>query len=133
VILKHAARWLSDEEVNRIVLVQGKEVERRCRVLRGGKPLPLIAGKTVILVDDGLAMGSTMSAAVLLCRKKHAAKVVVAVPVSGSRVAKEIDGLADETIILEIPSSFQAVAQVYRNWYDVSDGEVRKIMRKWKR
>ena len=90
-VLSEDARFaLSDDEVRRIVREQEEEIQRRIRVLRKGKPLPEIAGRTVILIDDGLAMGSTMKAAIALCRKRKAGKIVVAVPVAGDRVAREI-------------------------------------------
>lgn len=67
----------------------------------------------------------------MLCKKRKAKKIVVAVPVSGKRVAHEIGEMVDEAVILEKPLFFQAVAQVYKNWYDVSDDEVIKIIKKW--
>lgn len=130
-INREAAKWLSEEEINRIKEEQIEEIERRIRILREGKPLPEISGRTVILIDDGLAMGSTMRAAIELCKKKKAGKIIVAVPVSGKDVAEEIEKLVDEIIVLEKPDFFQAVAQVYKNWYDVSDEEVISIMEKW--
>jgi putative phosphoribosyl transferase len=133
IILKEASLWVPDEKIQKIILEQSQELKRRVKVLRKGKPLPEISGRTVILVDDGLAMGSTMRAAIELCRKRNAKKIVVAVPVAGGRVAHEIDKLVDETIILEVPEFFQAVAQVYLNWYDVPDEEVIEILRKWEK
>lgn len=130
IILKEASMWMPEAKIKEVIGNQEKEVERRVKALRKGQPLPAISGRTVILVDDGLAMGSTMRAAIELCRKRNAGKIVVAVPVSGGRVAKEIDSLADETVILEVPDFFQAVAQVYLNWYDVPDEEVLEIMKK---
>lgn len=100
--------------------------------MRKGRPLPEIMDRTVILVDDGLAMGSTMRVSIMLCRNKHAKKIVVTVPVSGEDVAEEIGKMADELVVLEKPSFFYAVVQVYRHWYDVSDKEVADIMEKWK-
>jgi len=131
-IFEDATGWVSEEEIDRIKKEQIKEIKRRVKVLRKGKPLPEISGKTVILIDDGLAMGSTMRASIMLCKKKKAKKVVVAVPVSGKRIAYEVGRTVDEMIILEIPEFYQAVAQVYRNWYDVSDKEVIKIIKEWK-
>ncbi|MFO7915338.1 MAG: phosphoribosyltransferase family protein [Candidatus Krumholzibacteriales bacterium] len=128
IILRHAALHLSDEAINRIIAEQREEIERRIEVLREGNPLPDIKGKTVILVDDGLAMGSTMRAAIAACRKQNAGKVVVAVPVSGPRAASEIERLADGAVILEIPRFYRAVAQVYHDWYDVPDEEVLEVM-----
>jgi len=133
VILQEASLWVPEEKIQKIISEQTEEIKRRVKVLRKGKPLPEISGRTVILVDDGLAMGSTMRAAIELCRKKYAKKIVVAVPVAGRRVAREIDKLVDETIILEVPEFFQAVAQVYLNWYDVPDEEVIEILRKWEK
>jgi len=86
----------------------------------------------VVLVDDGIAMGSTMRAAIMLCKNKKAMKIIVAVPVSGEDVAEEIGEMVDEIVVLEKPVFFRAVAQVqaYRNWYDVSDQEVIEMMKK---
>jgi predicted phosphoribosyltransferase len=130
-IQEDAARELSAETMERIVERQKHEIQRRIAVLRKGRSLPAIAGRTVILTDDGIAMGSTMRASIKLCRNEQAAKVVVAVPVAGTRVAAEIAALADDAVILVQPPFFRAVAQVYRRWYDVSDREVIEIMDKW--
>jgi predicted phosphoribosyltransferase len=131
-VWKNAAQGLSTETMNQIMKEQRAEIERRIDVLRGGRSLPEIAGRTVILVDDGIAMGSTMRASIKLCRKKGAGKVVVAVPVAGPRVSAEMGAVADELVVLEKPSFFRAVAQVYRQWYDVPDSEVLEIMARWR-
>jgi len=123
---------LSEEIVEKIITEQQEEIKRRIKVLRDDKPLPNIANRTVILVDDGLAMGSTMRVSIKLCRNKRARKIIVAVPVAGNRVAEEIARLADGIVVLEKPEYFQAVAQVYINWYDVKDSEVISILKKWK-
>ena len=129
VIIENAGYWLAGETFERIKKEQIAEIERRINALRGGKPLPDIAGRTVILVDDGIAMGSTMRAAIELCRNKKAKKIVVAVPVAGKEIADVIAKEADEIVVLETPASFRAVAQVYENWYDVSDEEVLDLLR----
>lgn len=130
-IFENADKYLSKDTIEQIKQKQIEEIQRRIKVLRGGKPLPGIRGKTVILVDDGLAMGSTMQTAIKLCRNKHAKKIIVAVPVSGKDVAVHIGKLADEIVVLETPLFFQAVAQVYKTWYDVPDEEVFEIMKQW--
>lgn len=112
-----------------IVDEQMLEAKRRVDVLRQG-PFPNITGKTVILTDDGLAMGFTMKAAIMMCKKRGAGRIIVAVPVSGSDTAEVIDSMVDEFIALEIPLFFRAVAQVYEHWHDVSDKEVIDIMKK---
>jgi len=127
-----AASFVSESDIERIIQEQSREIERRITMLRNGQALPQIKGRTVILVDDGIAMGSTMHAAVTLCRKQEAAKIVVAVPVAGRQAIEEFSRLADEIIVLESPRDFHAVAQVYENWYDVSDEEVLVLIKKMK-
>jgi len=120
--------WLPDETIERIKSQQIDEIERRVKALRGGNPLPEMIGKTVILIDDGIAMGSTMRTAIELCKKNGAKKIVVAVPVAGREIAEEIKKRVDELVVLEIPADFRAVAQAYENWYDVSDEEVLDLL-----
>jgi putative phosphoribosyl transferase len=132
-VFKDVAHWLSKKTVDKIIDQQNEEIQRRIAVLRKGASLPEIADRVVILVDDGLAMGSTMRAAITLCRNKKAQKIVVAVPVSGEEVAKEVGELVDDIVVLSKPSFFRAVAQAYANWYDVSDEEVIATMEKWQK
>lgn len=132
VISETAPYELDEADITRIVREQEKEIQRRIKVLRQGAPLPEVKGRTVILVDDGLAMGSTMKAAVALCRRRKAKKIVVAVPVAGEWAAREVAKLADETVILAKPVPFFAVAQAYGKWYDVPDKEVLELLAKWK-
>ncbi|MDW7733185.1 MAG: phosphoribosyltransferase [Methanolobus sp.] len=129
-VFSDAAMWLSQGMMDRIVQEQSGEILRRIEILRNGKPLPEISGRTVILVDDGLAMGSTMRASIMFCKKRGVRKIIVAVPVAGREVAEDIGNIVDEVVVLETPDNFMAVAQVYRNWYDVSDEEVLEILRK---
>jgi len=131
--VQDAGNWVSRSEIDRIIETQKEEIKRRIVVLRRGKPLPTIEDRTVILVDDGIAMGSTMRTAVMLCQKAEARKIIVAVPVTGEKTAREIGKLVDEIVVLVMPRPFYAVAQVYKNWYDVSDREVIAIMDRWYR
>jgi predicted phosphoribosyltransferase len=128
-IFENAYYWLSGENIERIKKEQIAEIRRRISALREGEPLPEIKGRTVILIDDGIAMGSTMRAAIELCKNRKAGKIVVAAPVAGREVAEEIKRRADELVVLEIPAYFRAVAQAYENWYDVSDEEVLDLLR----
>jgi putative phosphoribosyl transferase len=130
-LIPNAHLWLDRAEIERIKEEQVLETLRRVKVLRGGRPLPKIEGRTVILVDDGLAVGSTMKAAVLMCRRQNASRVVVAVPVAGKEAVRDLQALADEVVVLEVPRTFRAVAQVYEDWSDLSDEEVLQIMREW--
>jgi putative phosphoribosyl transferase len=131
-INKPAAASVSEHEIERIIMAQGKEIKRRIERLRGGRALPPLKGRTVILVDDGIAMGSTMHAAVDLCRKAEAGKIIVAVPVAGREAKEKFSEMADEVIVLESPANFYAVAQVYEKWCDVSNEEVLDILEKIK-
>jgi len=128
VILEGTKNWLEQSEIDKIIEQQKQVVYERMTTLRKNKLLPDITNRTVILVDDGIAMGSTMTAAIMMCRNEQAGKVVVAVPVTGERVKQEMADLADEFIVLETPPNFKAVAQVYENWHDLSDQEVINIL-----
>ena len=132
-VFEHAKMWYSKDTIAQIMEEQREEIQRRVKALRASKPLPDIKDKIVILVDDGIAMGSTMRASIMLCKNKGARKIVVAAPVTGRDREEEIGELVDEIIILEKPRFFQAVAQVYQNWYDVPDKEVLEIMEKWEK
>lgn len=136
VILEEASRWVSDDTIKEVTQEQRDEIRRRAAVLREGKPLPDIEGRTVILVDDGIAMGSTMRAAIGCCRHAGVSEVIVAVPVASREIAEEMgrqrDGQADRVVVLERPEFFRAVAQVYERWYDVPDSEVLAIMERWR-
>jgi predicted phosphoribosyltransferase len=129
-LLKEAKHWLPKETINTIIEEQKQEIQRRIKVLRQGKSLPEISNKTVILIDDGIAMGSTMQAAVMLCKYKKAKRIVVAAPVADEKVAEEFKQIVDDVVILEKPLFFHAVAQVYRQWHDVSDDEVLNLLEK---
>lgn len=132
VLLADVSRWVPQETLERVIERQRAEIERRIDQLRDGKPLPQIGGRTVILVDDGIAMGSTMRAAIQLARNQDAAILVAAAPVAGPSTQAEMEALVDDLVILETPRHFRAVAQVYENWYDVPDGEVIAIMQRWR-
>jgi putative phosphoribosyl transferase len=132
-IFENAHYWLAGENIEKIKQQQIAEIDRRIKALRGGNPLPDMKGRTVILIDDGIAMGSTMRAAITLCKNREARKIVVAVPVAGREVAEEISNKVDELVVLEIPRYFRAVAEAYEKWYDVTDDEVLDLLRESKR
>lgn len=119
---------IPDAAVKKIMRQQRAEIKRRIAVYRKGKPLPEINGRTVILADDGIAMGSTMRTSIKLCRNKNAGKIVVAAPVAGEDIETRMRELADEVVILEKPYDFHAVAQAYLNWYDATDAEVVNLL-----
>ncbi len=110
------------------------ELESRNREFRGGKPFPNLAGKTVVITDDGLASGYTMLASINMTRMKLAGRIVVAVATAPLHTAERICMAADEVYSLHIQdrgASF-AVAEAYVNWHDLSREEVREMISKEK-
>ncbi len=105
-----------------------KEAQRRLKLYRGDRPPLDLKGKTAILVDDGIATGSTMRAAIASARRKGAAKVVVAVPVTARDSAKTISDEADELVYVDAPLFFGAVARFYKIFEQTEDEEVIEIM-----
>jgi putative phosphoribosyl transferase len=133
VVAERATYGLGRDTIERVAEFQREEIERRVQVLRRGKPLPDLKGRTVILVDDGIAMGSTMRASIQLIKEQGAGRIVVATPVASWWVAQEIEAMVDQVVVLTKPASFRAVAQVYQEWYDVPDTKVLEILDKWRR
>ena len=101
------------------------EVTRRETQYRGSRPPVNVRGKIVILVDDGLATGSTMRAAGEALRRMEPAKIVIAVPVAAAATCNSLRGVADEVICTQKPEPFFAVGQWYQNFEQITDGEVR--------
>ena len=104
------------------------ELERREAAYRGERAPPALAGKTVVLVDDGLATGSTMRAAVRAVRAREPARIVVAVPVAAAETCRELEREADEVVCAATPRSFRAVGLWYDDFRPTSDDEVRKLL-----
>ena len=104
------------------------ELERREKLYRGDRPPPNLGGHTVILVDDGLATGATMRAAVAALRRRNIARIVVAVPVGAAETCRELKAEADEVICLSVPEHFYAVGQFYEDFSQTSDEEVRYLL-----
>lgn len=132
-MIKGAERWVPEPVIAAVKRDQIREIERRKLFLRGDRPLPKVAGRTVILVDDGIAMGSTMAASVASCRNRKAGWIVAAAPVAGTETVAWLEVSADEVVVLETPRFFRAVAESYRDWYDVPDREVIEIIERWER
>jgi len=104
------------------------ELQRREQEYRDGRPSPQIENRTVILIDDGLATGATMRAAVKALRQRGAAKIVVAVPVGPPDTCKEFEDEADEVVCASAPEFFQAVGQYYDDFSQTTDEEVRELL-----
>src|SRR5256712_12288357 len=118
----------ADEAIDAVTARETAELERREQIYREGRPPPELRDRIVILVDDGLATGATMRAAVKALRERAAAKIVVAVPVGPPDTCREIEQEADETICLSTPPFFQAVGQYYEDFSQTSDADVRELL-----
>lgn len=114
--------------VAQVTTQETQELERRERDYRGDRPATKIAGRVVILVDDGLATGASMLAAIAALRKKLPAKIVVAVPVCPPETLREVERAADETVALFAPDWFRGVGQFYDDFAQTSDEEVRLLL-----
>ncbi len=128
-----ALHYLQQAAINESIDMQKREIQRRIRLLRGGRPFPDIKDKIVILVDDGIATGATVFAAIAMCRNLKAKKVVVAAPISGRDTAACLEEKADEVVILEKPDDYWAVSQGYEYFYNLDDKEVVNLMEKWEK
>ncbi len=122
---------ISQEAIDTVEEQQQQEIARRKQILRKGEPLPDIKNKTVIIVDDGIATGATIFAAIKMCKNKEAGKIVVAAPVSSEKIEKELLKEADEVVILETPGFFYAVSQAYESFYNLTDQQVLAFMERW--
>jgi putative phosphoribosyl transferase len=105
-----------------------RELERREREYRGDRPYPDLTGRTVILVDDGLATGSSMRAALRALQRHRPARIVVAVPVAPAETCAELQALADEVVCAETPQDFAAVGEWYLDFQQTTDEEVRELL-----
>lgn len=130
VYLASNAKEYGDEEAISRLAADAQKSLRDYRTKLGAKHEPTpYAGRTVIIIDDGIATGSTMLSAVITAKEKGAQKVVVAAPVVSSSAQKMLRLASDETLFLNIPENFYAVAQFYENYPQVGDGEVEHILR----
>lgn len=119
---------IEPEELEAVARVEAVELARRERIYRAGRPLPDLAGRVVLLVDDGLATGSTMRAAVAAVRQHEPRRVVVAVPVASPETCREFGTIADECRCVLRPESLQAVGLWYDNFSQTSDAEVEELL-----
>jgi len=119
---------ISDETFDRIAAKEKAEIVRRELAYRDGRTLPNLAGKTAILVDDGLATGATMLAAVQALRQLNPARIVIAIPVAASDTCAELKREADDLICAATPEPFYGVGMWYENFAQTSDDEVRQLL-----
>jgi predicted phosphoribosyltransferase len=111
-----------------VIAAEQKELERRERIYRGDRPPPDVRGRTVILVDDGLATGSTMRAAVAALRQQGPARIVVAVPIGAPETCSEFEREADDVVCAVTPQPFYAVGLWYGDFSQTTDEEVHDLL-----
>lgn len=119
---------LTQDDMAPIVARQRHELLRRERLYRSGRPAPNVAGRTVILVDDGIATGATMRAAIRALRERHVGRVVVAVPVVALQTARVLQSEVDEWVAALTPTQFWGVARWYYDFSQTTDQEVIEIL-----
>jgi predicted phosphoribosyltransferase len=127
--LAHAVGATQDY-LNREIAFQKEEINRRLRYYRGDQPAPQIAGKTIIVVDDGVATGYTFRASLESLRQRHPDRLVAAAPVASRGSVEMLTAFADEIVCLNTPPSFHAVGAWYQNFDQVSDEEAAAILRR---
>lgn len=114
--------------ISAVAAAEQEELDRRAREYRGDRAFLSLEGRTVILVDDGVATGSTMRAAVAAVRKQHPASIIVAVPVAASQTCRELQHEVDRIVCLRTPDAFSAVGVWYEDFSQTSDDEVRTLL-----
>ena len=123
-----AQTGLPHDRVEAVVARELEELARREQLYRGARPAPDVTGKAVIVVDDGLATGSTMLAAVQALRLQGPARIVVAVPTAPPQTCSALERVADEVVCLRQPYPFYAVGLSYEDFSEVDDEEVRRLL-----
>lgn len=123
-----ATGWIPRDAIEAETARETEELARREQAYRGDRPCPDIRGRIVIIVDDGIATGSTMRAAVAALRQQHPAKIIVAVPTAAPDTFHEFESAADEMVALITPEPFRAVGLWYQDFSQTSDDEVRELL-----
>jgi putative phosphoribosyl transferase len=116
------------EAIAQATLRESAELRRREEQYRGARAFPDLTGKTVVLVDDGLATGATMRAAARAVRQRQPARLIIAVPVAAESTCREMEAEADEVVCAVIPEAFFGVGQFYENFGQTTDEEVRTLL-----
>jgi predicted phosphoribosyltransferase len=121
---------IPDEEIDAVAAEEERELGRREQAYRDGRPAPDVRGKVAILIDDGLATGSSMRAAVAALRQQRPARVVVAVPVGAAQTCAEFQDEADEAVCARTPEPFYAVGLWFEDFTQTTDEEVHELLQR---
>ena len=120
---------VSESYIKRESENQRLEIERRLKMYRGDVPRPKLKNREVVIVDDGIATGSTMKAALASVRKSGAKRVIVAIPVGPPSTIRELEKQADFVVCLHTPESFYAIGEFYENFAQTEDEEVKRLLK----
>jgi len=131
-VVGNATAWADEAYVHRAAEAARAEIARRLTTYRKDRPLPRIADRHVVLVDDGIATGLTVAAAVQSLRRRQASRVTVAAPVASPAAEELLQGMADDVVVVWVDPRFRAVGQYYERFGQTSDDEVIEILeRAW--
>ena len=119
---------VSAETIAAVVALEEKELERRDRAYRGDRPLPNVQGRTIILIDDGIATGATLRAAIATLKQQKPASIIVAVPVAPRSTCNELKAEVDNVVCLVAPESFYSIGVWYDKFPQTTDEEVRSLL-----
>lgn len=122
------ATGVTQENLDEETALQRLEIDRRDHLYRGGRPAPDLHGRVVVLVDDGIATGATVRAAIAVVRSQRPARLIVAAPVAQQSVAAELEGEVDELVCIHKPGDLYAIGVWYDHFPQLSDHEVQRIL-----
>jgi len=130
VIDHDVVEWLGIKRavIDRVVAMEQQELQRRDRAYRGSRPIPNVRQRTVILVDDGIATGSTIRAAIATLHQQQPEQIVVAVPVAANATCQELKTEVDQVVCLITPEPLQSISLWYENFSQTTDAEVRNLL-----
>jgi predicted phosphoribosyltransferase len=126
-------KYINKEIIERVQKKEKEEIKRRIEEYRQGRQLPDMENRVVIIVDDGIATGATLFAAIEMCHKKNPKKLIVAAPVSGKSRLSKLEEKLDELIVLEKRDRFFAVSEGYQKFSNLADDEVHHYMNLWRK
>ncbi len=123
-----ASLAISQKAIAKVVATEQQELERRDHLYRGTRPVPDLSHRTVIVIDDGIATGSTLKAALSTIKQQQPERIVVAVPVAPPQIRQELQGQVDEVVCLLSPENFYAIGLWYNDFSPTTDAEVGNLL-----